>query len=99
VDEFLFFGLTAICLLLVLLPFAKGGQKWAIVSFFGSMLALLVAAQVASDGSITPSYAAACAGITCYSPPAQSINLPITVLLFVALLGFFVTIGRGLDRI
>lgn len=98
-DEYLFFFLAAVSLFMVLLPLAKGRNHWAIVSFFGAILALLTAAQLGSDGSITPSYSQACSTMTCFSPPPQSINLPITVLLFIALLGFFVTIAKGLDYI
>lgn len=100
VDEVIFWGAVAVSLFLITVPFWKGSQKWAFVSLFGTLLAILIASALGADGNIVVAYSTNCPVSTCFSTPiTNSDNLPLTIVLFIALFGFFVTIAKGLDYI
>ena len=91
VDAGIFWGMVVMVLLMGILPLFMRGQKWAIISFFGFLLALLITTTIAGDGSIAVAYKGDGTAIT--NPD----NLPITVMGLLAIMNVFITVGKGLD--
>lgn len=93
VDEGIFWGMVLVVLIMGFLPLFMRQQKWAIVSFFGFLLALLITTTIAGDGSIAVAYQSNGTPIT------NSQSLPITVMGLLALMNVFITIGKAVDKI
>ena len=99
-DEGLFWGFVAVIVILILLGFIMNGRKWAIVAFFGALLGMALASQIAQDNSIAVGYFHDPAtGTTVFTTITSSISFPLEVLVILILFGFFVTLTKAFDLI
>lgn len=89
----MYWGFVIIVLLMGIFPVFLRGQKWAIISLFGFMLAALVAMTLAGDGSIAVAYDGS------GNPITNPDSLPVTVMAFLTLMDLIITIAKGVDVI
>lgn len=95
-DEGLLVIYLALVLILVLIPLALRGTRWALMSFIGVLFAVYAAQQLGSDGSIIVGYAVNGAVVT---PITQSPALAYLAFALLAMLGLIVTVAKLLDKI